>query len=94
MALDANVMGSPLEKARQARAKKQAQGKLQILDPIEKAKTKPTSLRLAINAKCWDCIGAGSDPHPRREIGNCVMTDCPLYPVRPYQHLFTGDRGG
>ena len=57
-------------------------------DPIEKAKRKPTSLRLAINAKCWECQGGNLDPHPRWRIGNCEVVDCSLYPNRPYQKSF------
>lgn len=56
-------------------------------DPIQKAKENPESLRLAINAKCWECIGAGHDPNPRAEIKNCLCVDCPLYPLRPYQKI-------
>ncbi|TDR23898.1 hypothetical protein [Marinicella litoralis] len=53
--------------------------------PIEKALEKPTSLRLAINAKCFDCIGCGFDPKPTDAIRNCEINGCPLWPVRPYQ---------
>ncbi len=56
-----------------------------IKDPIQKAKENPSSLRLAINGKCWECIGAGADPHPRAAIKDCICYDCTLYPVRPYQ---------
>jgi len=54
-------------------------------DPMKRAEANPTSLRRAIDAKCWDCQGRDSDPSPRWRIGNCEMPDCPLYPVRPYQ---------
>lgn len=54
--------------------------------PIEKAQDKPTSLRLAINAKCFDCVGCGFDPKPTNEIRNCKITTCPLWNVRPYQN--------
>jgi hypothetical protein len=57
------------------------------LDPIEKAMRNPTSLRLAINAKCYDCEGRDADPNVRQRIGDCRVPKCPLYPVRPYQHL-------
>ena len=56
-----------------------------IFDPMEKLAKNPTSLRAAINAKCWDCQGRDSDPAPKWRIGNCEMADCPLYAVRPYQ---------
>jgi hypothetical protein len=55
-------------------------------DPIEKARRNPNSLRAAINAKCWDCVGAGFDPNPRRLIRECPCGKyCGLYPVRPYK---------
>jgi hypothetical protein len=56
-----------------------------VLDPIEKARRNPKSLRLAITAKCWDCVGAGADPRPRANIRDCGVKACSLYPVRPFQ---------
>jgi len=58
------------------------------IDPIEKARKNPKSLRLAITAKCWDCVGAGSDPNPRRAIKYCPCGEkCPLWHCRPYQKI-------
>lgn len=68
-----------------AREAKKVEGRLEVLDPIEKAVRNPTSRKLAIAAKCWDCVGAGADPNPRREIRECPITKCGLWPVRPYQ---------
>src|SRR5690554_1398349 len=62
--------------------------------PIEKAQDKPTSLRLAINAKCFDCVGCGFDPKPHNEIRNCQITDCPLWNLRPYQNKKSADHRG
>lgn len=56
-----------------------------VFDPIAKAACHPNSLRLAINAKCWDCVGAGADPNPRGAIRHCPVLRCPLYAHRPYQ---------
>jgi hypothetical protein len=56
-------------------------------DPIAKGRARPKSLRLAVNAKCWDCQGGFADPNPRWRIGNCAVTRCPLYTVRPYQRF-------
>jgi len=55
------------------------------LSPTEKAKRNPTSLRLAINAKCYDCGGFDADPGWHGRIRHCVIPGCPLYPVRPFQ---------
>ena len=50
------------------------------LDPMEKAKQNPQSLRLAINAKCYDCTCG-----QRNEVKLCVMNDCPLWHLRPWK---------
>ena len=56
-------------------------GEVQSLNPAEKARKNPRSLRLAINAKCWDCTCG-----QRAEIKHCPMeTNCSLWPLRPYQ---------
>lgn len=57
------------------------------LDPLEKAKANPRSRSLAIKAKCYDCEGRDSDPCWKWRVGNCQITGCPLWPVRPYQRL-------
>ena len=51
------------------------------LDPIEKSRQNPNSLRFAINAKCFDCSG-----FERSEVTNCEITDCFLYRHRPWQN--------
>lgn len=61
-------------------------GAAHMSTPFDILARNPRSLRAAINAKCWDCIGAGADPAPRRLIRECGCTTCPLYAVRPYQH--------
>ena len=57
------------------------------LNPLEKARMNPRSLRLAVNAKCFDCEGLGADPDWKWRVGNCLITECSLHPVRPYQRL-------
>ena len=54
--------------------------KPQKLNPIEKAKANPKSLRAAITAKCWDCCC-----EDRKEVTFCTATNCPLWDVRPWQ---------
>lgn len=70
--------GAGIEALKQARLN-QGSG-YEHKDPIQKAKLKPKSLRLAINAKCYDC-SCGC----KKEVKICIVTGCPLYPVRPYQ---------
>lgn len=74
-------MNQALQKAREKREEMKAQGiEVERLDPIEKAKRDPKSLRKAINAKCWDCACEN-----RTEIRDCEVKNCPLWNVRPYQ---------
>lgn len=63
---------------------KVASGEIEVvrLNPIEKAKNNPKSLRLAIDAQCFDCMGRTGSTSDIRE---CTAKDCPLYPVRPYR---------
>ena len=62
---------------------KVASGEIEVvrLNPIERSNANPTSLRLAINAMCFECLGNGS----AQEIRDCTAKDCPLYKVRPYK---------
>ena len=46
-----------------------------------------SSRRLAINKRCWQCVGDRTDPAPARNIRDCAARDCPLFRVRPHQHL-------
>lgn len=84
-----------LQKAQQKMAEMRAAGwKPGRIDPIAKAHRNPTSLRLAINGKCWDCQGAGADPGCKEAIRDCRAKDCTLWPVRPYQNLGAADEEG
>lgn len=60
----------------------------EYLNPMERARKHPGSLKMAIAAKCWDCQGQDSDPHPKWRIGNCIAPDCPLWPHRPHQKTY------
>ena len=60
--------------------------KPQRKNPIEKLAENPTSLRKAIDAKCYQCENGDADPQISKRIGTCPITDCPLWNVRPYQH--------
>ena len=52
------------------------------LDPIKKAKQNPSSLRFAINAKCFDCNG-----FERPGVRDCEFDGCPLHRHRPWQTM-------
>ena len=56
------------------------------LNPIQRAKEDPNSLRKAITGKCYECVGMGEDANFRETIKTCTSFSCPLYPVRPYQN--------
>lgn len=71
--------------AREAVKARIAQGLPAYRNPIEKAKENPESLRCAINAKCFECVGMDGDVNFRDTIRTCTSFNCPLYPVRPYQ---------
>lgn len=74
-------------KARQQLEAMRKEGQARRMNPIQKARENQKSLRLAVNAKCFDCQGLDHDPGVHWRIGNCECPDCPLWPVRPYQHL-------
>lgn len=62
-------------------------------NPIEKHLAEPTKLRLAINAKCYDCMGRDSDPGVVRRIRECEVLGYPLHPVRPYRSRRDAETG-
>lgn len=75
-----------LEAARAASAARKDAGiKLVVLTPMEKLAKNPTSLRLSINAMCYDCQGRNCDPGVIDRIRHCAISDCPLFNVRPYR---------
>lgn len=79
-----------LKKAQARLAEMRATGEEIIVrrTPAERLEANPTSLRRAIDAKCFDCIGADDDPCYQWRIGNCGVPGCPLYAVRPYQSQY------
>lgn len=53
-------------------------------NPLEKALANPTSLKLAIRAACWDCVGGDVTENWQNEIRLCTINKCGLHHVRPY----------
>lgn len=53
--------------------------------PVEAAQAKPTSLKLAIKAFCWQCVGSGGDPGAKFRVRDCTAPSCSLFPHRPWQ---------
>ena len=80
-------MKTPLEKAKEALAAKRASGESLVTKPDDKHNKNPKSLRLAINGMCWQCQGEDADPCVKWRIGNCEITGCCLWTVRPYKHM-------
>lgn len=84
-------MSKALAAARAKRAEMKAMGlRTVVLNPLEKSRLDPTSLRKSIDAKCWDCVCGDADPAPRHRIRDCRCVDCPLYAVRPFQDVKGG----
>jgi hypothetical protein len=54
-------------------------------NPLERAQKRPTSLKMAIAARCWQCQGEGEDVGWREAIKRCTVPSCALHPHRPYQ---------
>jgi hypothetical protein len=59
--------------------------KRRMMNPHQQALGFPTSLKLAIRAKCWDCEGGDADAGWQDRVRNCVVERCPLWHVRPYR---------
>lgn len=78
---------TPLQKAHLALKQKRESGDFAVerLNPVERAKRNPNSLRAAITAHCYQCCGAGADPNVRQTIRDCGILDCSLHHLRPYQ---------
>ncbi len=77
---------TPLDKARIARQKIIDNGeKIERLNPIQKSIKNPKSLRLAINAKCYECVGGEDGENQVKYIRECTSPKCPLFNIRPYR---------
>lgn len=80
-----------LAEARKAIQERKALGLPAFKNPIDKAKENPESLRRAITAKCYECVGMDGDPGYRETIRTCTSKTCPLFHLRPYQKKISTD---
>lgn len=52
-------------------------------NPNEKRLENPRSMRRAVDAMCYECMGMA--PSYRNDIRDCTAPNCPLFALRPYQ---------
>lgn len=78
---------SPLEKAHERMRELRAAGYKPVqLNPVEKARANPRSLKLGIRAHCWICCGGDSDPGVKLRVRDCGLKEkCTLWVHRPWQ---------
>ena len=64
---------------------------------ITRAEKNPTSLKTAIGAMCFHCMGGTADALPdpgwKDLIRTCTAPDCPLFAHRPYHKNSLGHEG-
>ena len=73
-----------IEKAQEKLKEMKAKGlKPKRFDPIQKAKENKKSMRLAINAMCFDCMGRASTYV--KDVRECTAPNCPIYHFRPFK---------
>lgn len=66
-------------------------------NPISKSKSHPLSLRLAINAHCYKCMGGSEEDLKTKisvvqDIRECDSEVCDLQPVRPFINPKSGNK--
>lgn len=80
------VLRDQLARGQQRMAELRASGwKPTHRNPVEQAEAKPGSLKLAIKAFCWTCVGADADPGAKFRVRDCGVKKCSLHPHRPWQ---------
>lgn len=61
------------------------------LNPVDQYHRNPTSLRAAIKAHCWVCVGADADPGAKFRVRDCAVgPKCALFNHRPWQNIKGG----
>lgn len=62
------------------------------LSPKQKSLLNPKSLRLAVTAHCWECMGGSQGENTRQQVADCTLEGrCMLWPFRPWQHKADSD---
>ena len=84
-----NRLREQLQRGKEAMAAKRAEGwKPVYLNPVDAAKANPGSMKAAIKAFCWTCVGQDADPGAKFRVRDCdVGPKCPLYDHRPWQKV-------
>lgn len=60
-------------------------------NPVEQSQANPGSLKAAIKAFCWTCVGQDADPGAKFRVRDCdVGPKCPLFLHRPWQKVKGG----
>lgn len=59
-------------------------------NPVEQAEANPKSVKAAVKAFCWTCVGADADPGAKFRVRDCTVTRCSLHPHRPWQNVKGG----
>jgi hypothetical protein len=85
-----DIMETAIEKARRVGREMREGGKIEVENNLViKAERKPSSLKLAIAAMCFQCFGGTKtdmpDPGWKRMIATCTAPDCALFDHRPYK---------
>lgn len=73
-----------LAREKQRELRESGQLKKPVFNPAARFAEKPT-LRRAVGAKCYECVGSGYDSTWRNDIRHCQIDSCPLWQYRPYQ---------
>lgn len=93
-----NQLRAQLQRGQARMAELRAQGvTFAHRNPVQQAEANPTSLKKAVKAFCWTCVGGDGDPGAKFRVRDCTAPKCPLYTHRPWQdakgRIHIGDAG-
>jgi len=74
-----------LVRANAQKSRLKSLGLLKVTSPTQRAFADPKSLRKAITAFCFECMGGDGEPGARKHVRGCTSPNCPLFRVRPWQ---------